>query len=314
MEGAGWRVTLDVVHRPSEVYKAAKEQGGYLITHVGRVEKADGSAFAPADGEQVLEGFGWFLSFACGRWTHPPPVGFDGAVHAFGSDGRPCGSRPGDSCIGGWTTITGTTLPGHFRGSCDAGKTRTGRSFHLAVHWYVEANAQAGSMEGSIVLTQTAFEMLAAAVIVEENGWVSTDGWEKLPAADRIRLMFGWAALPLEIPANQTELKKLAAELNWKDAPQAMTEMRNPLTHPTPKNRRRLGGYPLDARSEAWNLGLWFLELCVLRLCEYRGTYGCRLATRYAGEVVPVPWAASRPTPAAAGPAVPRVSPVPPAN
>ena len=160
-------------------------------------------------------------------------------------------------------------------------------------------------MEGSIVLTQTAFEMLAAAVIVEENGWVSADGWEKLPASDRIRLLFVWAGLPLEIPASHLELKALAAGRNWEDATQAMTGIRNPLTHPTAKSRRHLRNYPLEARSEAWNLGLWFLELCLLRLCDYRGTYGCRLANRFTGQVVPVPWAASRPTPAAA-PAGPR--------
>jgi len=54
----------------------------------------------------------------------------------------------------------------------------------VAIHWYIEANAQAGSIEGSIVLTQTAFELLASAVLVENHGWLSTDGYEKLAAAD----------------------------------------------------------------------------------------------------------------------------------
>ena len=57
----------------------------------------------------------------------------------------------------------------------------------VAGHWYVEANAQAGSIEGSIVLTQTAFELLASAVLVENENyrWLSADGYERLAASDR---------------------------------------------------------------------------------------------------------------------------------
>ena len=160
----------------------------------------------------------------------------------------------------------------------------------LATHWYIEANSQAGSVEGSLVLTQAAFEMLASAIVVEENGWVSVDAFEKLPAADRIRLLFVWAGVPLAIPASQTELIALAKARNWVDSPQALTEIRNPLTHPTPKNRERFRNYPPVARSEAWNLALWFLEMCLLRMCGYNGNYGCRLSMRYAGNVDPVPW------------------------
>jgi hypothetical protein len=39
----------------------------------------------------------------------------------------------------------------------------------VAIHWYIEANAQAGSVEGSIVQTQTAFELLASAVLTDHN-------------------------------------------------------------------------------------------------------------------------------------------------
>lgn len=40
-----------------------------------------------------------------------------------------------------------------------------------------------------------------------------------------------------------------------------------------------------------WSLGLWALELCLLRLFGYRGKYSNRITQRYTGEVEDVPWA-----------------------
>jgi hypothetical protein len=162
----------------------------------------------------------------------------------------------------------------------------------VAIHWYVEANAQAGSIEGSIVLTQTAFELLASAVLVEDHGCLSTDGYDKLAAADRIRLLFRWAGIPITIPASPrlAALSAVAAEDNWPDTAIAMTKIRNTITHPTKKNRDKFGRHPSAARIQVWLLGLWNLELCLLRLFEYRGTYANRITQAYAGEVENVPW------------------------
>ena len=80
----------------------------------------------------------------------------------------------------------------------------------VAIHWYIEANALAGSIEGSIVLTQTAFELLSSAVLTDHNGWLSQEGYDKLAAADRIRLLFLWAGIPTGIPGELSHLVKLA--------------------------------------------------------------------------------------------------------
>lgn len=70
-----------------------------------------------------------------------------------------------------------------------------------------------------------------------------------------------------------------------------MTFIRNKITHPTGKNREMFGKHPSGVRTDVWSLGLWCLELCLLRLFEYRGTYGNRITQMWTGEVVPVPWA-----------------------
>ena len=69
--------------------------------------------------------------------------------------------------------------------------------------------------------------------------------------------------------------------------PHALTEIRNTLVHPEHKKR----GQFRKAYFEAWNLGLWYLEMSILAVCKYQGTYGNRLKSgRYIGQVEEVPW------------------------
>jgi hypothetical protein len=46
-------------------------------------------------------------------------------------------------------------------------------------------------------------------------------------------------------------------------------------------------------RWDAWLLGMWYLELVLLRLFDYEGTYSNRLVREgwIGDEVQPVPWA-----------------------
>ncbi len=97
----------------------------------------------------------------------------------------------------------------------------------------------------------------------------------------------------MAIPAELTESLKAAKADNWTDAPAAMTAIRNAITHPTKRNRERLGRHPARIKHEVWSLGLWYLELCLLKLFKYQGVYANRLTRRYQGQVEPVPWAAT---------------------
>jgi hypothetical protein len=87
------------------------------------------------------------------------------------------------------------------------------------------------------------------------------------------------------------DLTRKAAADNWPDTATSMTMIRNTITHPTKKNWEKFGRHLSGARTDDWALGLWNLELCLLRLFEHRGTYGNRIRQRFVGEVEPVPWA-----------------------
>jgi hypothetical protein len=160
----------------------------------------------------------------------------------------------------------------------------------LAIHWYVEANAQAGSIEGAITLTQTALELLASELLVEKYKWLGPDGYERLMAADRLRLLFRWAGIPTDIPPSRIEQANAAKGENWSDVPSAMTAIRNTITHPTRKSRNAFSKHGAEARYDVWSLGLWALELCLLKMFGYHGKYANRITQRYRGELEDVPW------------------------
>jgi hypothetical protein len=65
-----------------------------------------------------------------------------------------------------------------------------------------------------------------------------------------------------------------------------MAAIRNTITHPTPANRAKYSSHTNQARYEAWQIGLWYLELCILRVFGYQGTY----RNRCTGKVEQVPW------------------------
>jgi hypothetical protein len=80
------------------------------------------------------------------------------------------------------------------------------------------------------------------------------------------------------------EISTLASQRRWLDSPHALTEIRNNITHP-----ERPAQYS-NAYFEAWSLGLWYLELALLRICGYNGSYSNRLVAKLVGEVEDVPW------------------------
>lgn len=293
LAGGGWTITLDQLPDHKGRVETLNAASGFAVTQVGRLEREDGQPFRASDARPILNALGWYVSFCSGQWAGPClPAGFDpsGAKVWQGWDyQRTAAFRQRRSWLDRCHR-EGFEEP--FAGFLRLWQDETWEEVvRLAVHWYVEANAQAGSVEGAIVLTQTAFELLASAVLVENHEWLSADGYEKLPAADRVRLLFLWAGIPTGIPAELDVLSSAAKAENWPDAPTAMTTVRNTITHPTRKNREKFGRHPSGMRTDVWSIGLWALELCLLRLFGYRGKYANRITQRYTGEVEDVPWA-----------------------
>jgi hypothetical protein len=160
------------------------------------------------------------------------------------------------------------------------------KALHEVIYWYLNANYSPRGIDAGIILTQAAIERLSYEYAVRDRRLLVLKGFKDLLASDKFRIIFSSLGIPLEIPKETPEIDKLAKNFNWLDAPHALTEIRNSLVHPEHKKRGQID----SAYYEAWNLGLWYLEMGLLAVCGYSGTYGNRLKQRYVGQVENVPW------------------------
>jgi hypothetical protein len=288
-EGAGWRVAVDSTKHSGFLDRRLETTGGFgiTITHVGRLERIDRAAFSADDATDILDKLSYFFSFARGAWSCcVMPVGFnDGGQRRWAEWSAPHVS-PAAAVFSWFSTAHPATLaelfPGFLRRSSDGHWWAVLRS---VLSWYLQCNSAQGPLESAIVLQQCALELLAQTMFVEE-GRCLEQGFRKMPASGRIRLMLKELGVPIALPTERRELLELSWKRNWADGPHAITDMRNAIVHP-----KEGEPIPFGATVDAWRLGMWYLELVLLWLFDFRGEYKSRLSEDiWPGQVERVPW------------------------
>ena len=285
----GWKVELKSLLSTRDNIKALKAEGGYCLTHVGSLEKADSTPFSGKDADDHLKALRFFLSFAKGGWCEPIcVVGYDASVNRTWE----CWSSPKEP----WHTPPSWFDPHNssqmvvlFPGFMTRWANEDWRkALHEVIYWYLNANHSSRGIDAGIILAQAAIERLSYEFVVKDRRLLTANGFKDLWASDKFRLLFSSLGIPLDIPVETPELQSLAtkSQMNWLDATHALTEIRNSLVHPEHKRH----GQFVRGYYEAWNLSLWYLEMSILAICGYSGTYGNRLKQRWVGEVEDVPW------------------------
>jgi hypothetical protein len=292
----GWNIVIDSLADFSfQKFIDLGDSSGNAITHVGTIKKVDGSSFTVVNVQEVLEALFFWLSFCRGNWVAPIlSVGFDEKGKEVWKDWKQWNFR-WCSHVGMWMNRQNSdflekTLPGYWDRYKDS---LWGDAIKLALAWYLESNRRASGMEASIILGQTALELLGWTTLVEDNKSISNQGFMDLPAADKIRLLLVNNYVPLGIPVHLVELGKAAKAYNWADGPECLVGVRNALVHPQLKNRKKIQSISASALYEVWNLGLWYLDLIFLRLFGYTAVYSNRLKRQctYDETLEGVPWA-----------------------
>jgi hypothetical protein len=159
------------------------------------------------------------------------------------------------------------------------------------LYWYIRSNTMGAGVDGSLILTMCALELLSWFVIVRHCRALSEYGYGQLAsAAERIRLMLTILRMPKSIPTGLPELTGCANRQQWSDMAEACVGARNYLVHPTQsKNgrRRTAEDFPWF---ELWTGAQWLLELTILRLIGYHGHYHNRTQLRDLQRIEQVPW------------------------
>lgn len=271
-----------------------EDQSGNAITHVGELVKQDGSPFTVSSAENILQLLYQWLSFCRGNWVAPMlSVGFDDSGDLVWKDWRQWNIRHAEHLPTWVNRDSSESLEKSFSGFLARSRDSIWAGpIKRVLAWYVESNRRATGLEAAIILCQNALELLGWASLAQDKKVLSQKGFQDLPAADKIRLLLSNCEIPLIIPANLTELRQLSKEYNWLDGPDCLVGIRNALVHPQPKSMLKLESVSSIAFYEIWSLGMWYLDLILLRLFDYKTVYCNRLKREcsYEQALEPVPW------------------------
>lgn len=297
LEYTDWIINIDEISSGKEVANSIRNEGGFAITHVGVIQRKDGNLFSYQDIQPILFGLRYFLSFARGLWCGPIlPVGMSTDSSAW--------QIWNTSHLSPWKMVE-SWFPYHeinqihevnkaFQGILSKlADPLWADPIKIAIHWFVEANLTNGGVEGAIVLTQTALELLSWIYFVEDpkTSTMKDTKFDKLRAEDKIRNLLTSLQIPTIIPVEMTHLAAFAATQGGADGPTSIVKLRNGVVHPKQIKRNYVLQAPRRARSEAQELGLWFLELALLHMIGYDSIYYPRFLHDYPSNTkTKVPW------------------------
>lgn len=287
-----WLVALDGLESRSMQGDHFLAKGGYVVTHTGRLVREGGSAFAPEDARAALKALHFWLAFLRGFWVGPIlPSGI--------SEGRTAWRQVIAPVLSPWRSVRSwyprqsiPTLDAPASRFLELWETEEWRTpLKHTIWWYVEANTAATS-DSALVMAHTALELLGWTILVETGGVISADGFERLPASDKLRVLLGTMQIPLAIPDSFSDLHAYAKAVTELDGPGVVARMRNAIVHPTLKKRQLLSQASGTTKHQARELTLGYLELVLLAFLGFDDVYLDRAATGYVSEAQrPVPWA-----------------------
>ncbi len=266
-----WRIILATMPDSHDIGELLEKKGGYGLTHVCKLEKLNRDLFSLQEAKEHLEAFSYYLSFARGIRLSPILLfGYDAQgkqIFEQWSEHYNIDSWQNESFL---FCIDSTELPETFTGFMNKWQEQNWRELiKESIDGYIESSKLGSGINWAIVMQQVSLEQLAWLILVDSKEILSSHGWSKLSADDRIRYLLSHFDIDLKIPDSMTNLQQISKEFNWENAPQAITEIRNLILHPSIKNKSKKDKINKAARYEAWNLGLEYLEFILLKIFDY---------------------------------------------
>jgi len=289
LSALGWVMQFIAVSDEILMVHPRATDGEYRITHQVEIRRGEDRDFTSVELRELIDDLCLFLSFCHGRWVAAADVA------GIGRSGNVLAEQWGSGRASSWDDPEGWLDLHHGDAICElyepfCEKLRDASwkdALRNVVYWFVRADTNLVGPDGACILLQATLERFAWQLLVRDRAAISQTGFEKLAAADKLRLLLDRLSIPATIPLGLAGLREFAANRGL-DGPEAFTFVRNRIVHP-PKSastRERLPYY------EAYSLAKWYVEMAVLSACGYDGEYSNRtLPRRWVGQVERVPWA-----------------------
>lgn len=299
--GEGWTVTVDARRElnSNDFRRALRDSGGYCVTHIGELRRADNTFFTMEEADDALETLRLAFTLALGRtvncllpvgwrdseavWTRWSGLPVDPYRHVFS-----------------WRDASVTTqqiqelIECSLRYCADPYRREIIR---YATSYYVTANFDV-DVEMAVAVPVSGLQLLAYHRFVEERNSHSPRQWDNLNTESQIRLLLDDCQIGTTIPVHFAELTAIATKLpkdqgKPRDALGAVIYLRNKIIHPT---KRKPGTWTIYGWAEASIIARHFLVLAILNTVGYQGVEHSSLdRSRLGGAASPVPWATGGP-------------------
>ncbi len=274
LENSDFVITIDKTYDFETRLNLLRSEGGFHILYGGTVEKKKGS-FNQSELHELITSFSHFLIFINGRRCCPVILKgtHDGETIWADYSGYTSDSF---KTVPAWTSpINSSGISELWNAWSEIAKDELDFDFLKTVmHWYGEANSNTALVEGSVMLAQTALELIYNWWIVEKNGTLLGNDATNLSAANKIRLILNQLQGTRDIPTSLANLTSYQQGLTERiDGPESFVRIRNAIVHANEDKRKTLSKIPNLARYEALQLGLWYVELALLRILGFNGKY-----------------------------------------
>jgi hypothetical protein len=274
----GWVIEIDAVPHHLDLQKKLNANGGYVIGHVGRIQRVDGN---PVRYESMRE-IGLVLRkwFSLLRSQRTEPILVCG-IH----EGRVVWERWRSPSVDPWIGRRGW-LPSILlqqagpNALADFGPVVQGllemghgsdleRVISHAIDWYTQSVTTV-HVETRVILAQAGLEIMSWLRLVTEIG-MSESTFTNMPASDALRLALDHASvsavIPSTLPALHSAARPQQGGAGQLDGPGAIVEIRNGTLHPKPN--LRLGSDLVMV--EGGLLALRYLEMMLLHRLGFMG-------------------------------------------
>lgn len=202
LRGGGWHVVVQALPSTAKLTENLSREGGYAITHVGKVARRRGGAFSANNAKKILEVLRLFFSFARGTFSGVVlPLGFDE------SGQRQWGQWGAQHIIYPWRYYEGwfhgqpaslleDLFPGFFKLCRDPVWQRPLRE---SMYLYLRANNTSGAgVDGGLILAQATLEKMAWVHCVDSKRLYSAAHFDSraMPARRKIAALLQDLGIP----------------------------------------------------------------------------------------------------------------------
>lgn len=193
-------INIDKVDDFEDRMRSLTIAGGYSILYGGSIEHKRNSVKL-SDLDEVLASFSHFLTFLNGRRCCPTILTGTHNNEVIWQDYSGYISNP-YKFVYSWPCQMNTEGISLLWSSwSDLAKEELDFDFlKTAVHWYGEANSNAASVEGSVILAQTALELIYNWFVVENKGIIVGADATNISASNKIRLLLNQLNVNFEVP------------------------------------------------------------------------------------------------------------------